>query len=185
MSVGTDTTKAARELAAIKRRKDAWPYPWVYPPAESIPVNLFGAVAIPATSEQVIIPFAQSTQPDGSYLVPNAMLFVLKAIVWECNGYADFAGDGSVYGTLDVNQPLGGAFPSGAAVKDLQKVTVNLGSLGLGKITPYQWRIDGKQQVIFEPRTVLRWKVLNVSATPGAAVAAAAGLFGFLIPEGV
>lgn len=180
-TLGPTFTAHARQLANRQNAKSAWPYPWIYPPAAAVPVTLYGGVAMPADSDpQAIIPFANGTLSDGGYLVPNGFSFNLAALIFQASvaGALNSAlapGDGTLIWTLDVDQPLGQTFPSGAALKDFSAVTVPMGSWEFGwfrLFMPYT----------VEARHEIRAKILNVSNTTSD-VYVSAGLFGYLLAE--
>ena len=179
--LGPSFTSKARAVEAQRAAKTKWPYPWIFAPEESIPVTLYGGVAMPAdTDPQAIIPFKNGNLPDGGYKVPNGFIFNLAGVIFQASIAGAYnsvfaPGDGSLIYTLDVDQPLGQSIPSGVGLKDFSAVTVPLGSWEFG-----YFRLMRSYMV--EARHDIRAKILNVSNTTADAVISA-GLFGYLLPE--
>ena len=180
--LGPSFTAKAREVEQQRLAKQTWPYPYIYPPEHAIPVSVGLGPTVPGvTTAGVAMPAIGSQAEVMQYQVPNGFAFWLQAVIAEAraSGALSFPfapGDGSIYWTLDVDQPLGQTFPSGVPVKDFQAVQVPLGSWELGTQFPL------RMPLLFEARHILRWKFTNVSNT-SANVWCSAGLFGFLVSE--
>jgi hypothetical protein len=180
--IGPSVTAKAREVERQRNAKAEWPYQWIYPPGVAIPVSIglqptvpgvaTAGVAMPAIGDQVEV---------CEYTVPNGFAFWLREVIAEARAAGvpslPFApGDGSVFWTLDVDQPLGAVFPTGAPVKDFGQVQVPLGAWEIGCRFPLD------MPILFEARHTLRWKFTNVSNDTDD-VWISCGLFGFLVPE--
>lgn len=181
-TLGPTFVSKARQVEAQREAKNQWPYRYIYPPESAIPVSVGLGPTVPGVNTAGIAMPAEGDQGlVVQYEVPNGFTFWLREVIADARASGvqslPFApGDGSIFWTLDVDQPIGQAFPSGAPVKDFANVQVPLGSWEYGIRFPLDMPLD------FTARHTLRWKFTNVSNTT-ADVWCSAGLFGFLVPE--
>lgn len=160
---GRDALEAAEALRQETANKERWPYPHVYPPPSSTPVNVITTtpVAVPAAAAQVEV---------LEYTVPSGKRFIMQGIIQQIFAGAFTPGDG--IWTVDQNSPLGVTNVQASPVPYLARVVTPLGSF---TIEPFLLL----RAYEFEPLTQLRSKFTNVSAGAGVLLS---GFFGYLIP---
>lgn len=160
---GPDLVRAGDAVRRAEKNRDAWPFPHVYPPVNSIRRNPTGYVVSPSTGSQALI---------LAWTVPSGFWF-----------YMDWLGLYASYGTftlgdflftVDKNTPLG--VPGlGAVLTDLENVPFPFGAFTNGPI-----RLPRSE--LFSPLDVIRAKVTNVSAPVGSPTTFGAYFGGWLVP---
>jgi hypothetical protein len=159
---GSDAVRAA----ALLRRsaKEAFPFPWSYPPANSNHVFARGSVSVPleATETEVL-----------AYTVPNNLLFCPVYAVFQLAGSsaaAWVAGDGNVSWSITVNTPAGSTSAQGYPYKDYGNVLWPLGSFAGG----FPWPINPGEKSILNSRDVIR---ISVTVNSNAVIPQDSGQF--------
>ena len=165
IATGPESIRAAVAIQeAIQDRRDAWPFPHVYPPETSERRDPMGSVAIPAPAAQALI---------LQFNVPSAYCFYLAQVGLFYSGSAFNFGD--FFFTIDQNTPLGA--PNGLSIPlvDWQNIPFPLGDVGHGPITL-------PRAHLFAPEDQIRCKVTNVNLGGGGG-SFGAWLGGWIIPS--
>ena len=152
MLSGVDSVRAADSyLHALLGRRDAWPYPHIYPPPNATDVNVVGSLAIPTagTGDAEVV----------AYQVPSGKRFYLTHVVMGANitvvpGQALF--------TVDRNRPL-------PVITNYQFMPehglINV-PFALGSFVPGDpWPLRRARE--FEPLDVVRIKANNLFLSAG------------------
>jgi len=152
---------------------DKWPYWWEHPRANDQFVQRVASVVMPALDTLTDVVTLE---------VPSGYRFVLKAILHTFQTGIDGApafvdGSGDILWSLTVNAPAGTSASAiaGYTLPDMANMAEQRGSLVNGP-----WPVMGYS--VFDPYTVLRYKVLNVSGPIGAPNYTTCGLFGWWEP---
>lgn len=166
MFSGVDSVRAAKDLLnSMQSRRDAWPYPHVYPPPNAEDVHVVAAVATPALAVQVAV---------ITYQVQSGKRFYLQGVLLSCTG-ASTVIPGAALWTIDRNIPIGIANTQGSVEHGLVAVPFPLGS---SAVEP--WRLQRARE--FEPLDIVRVKGTNVALAVGAPNYFVCGLFGYEVP---
>ncbi len=168
MFSGVDSIRAANELQrAIQARRDAWPYPHVYPPPDSQDVFVITPLAVPVAP-------ASLTAVILTYQVQSGKKFFQKGVIFGYVGGTFTPGDATF--TEDRNSALGSVNKQFLPEHGLTNVGVLLGGQVNGSyVEPFVLQ----RARDFEPLDVIRIKATNVNLTGGVFVA---GLFGWEVP---
>jgi len=152
---GPESVKAADNLRQIVERRDAWPYPHVYPPPESERRNPGGYIAMPAVSATPVLVF--------QYKVPSGLQFDLQAVMFcaVTTGMVPIGNPGDVLYTINRNTPATGTAPQGYPLADFQLVPFAFGS-------PVNGPVLLPRSENFQPTDIVSLYVTNVAAGPGA-----------------
>ena len=161
---GPASVTAARELMlAEQARRDAWPYPHVYPPPQSEDVHVISTAAVGTAGTGVPVEVLK-------YTVQSGRRFFLRAVLFQCDVTVSI---GAALFTLDRNASVGG---TSNTQYDPEHGLVNIPMvLGSNMVCP--WYLQRPR--IFEPLDVVRVKALNVDLGGGNFVA---GIFGWDVP---
>lgn len=121
VATGPETAKIASDNRAAIARRDEWPFPWVYPPPDSIRRNPMGtaATAAPAASALVL-----------TFTVPQGFKFELTGIlagVYSAN-MQPVGNPGDYLFSVTRDQPFTGNAPQGNTLADLYQIPFYLGS---------------------------------------------------------
>jgi hypothetical protein len=160
---GPDAIRAADAIRRAERNRDAWPFPHVYPPVNSMRRDPMGYCFAPAAAAQAVI---------LGYTVPSGYWFWMKWIGLYYQGET-FVPGGFLL-TVDKNTPLGMA-GFGSVLTDLQNIPFPLGSFEHGPI-------ELPRTELLAPEDWLQAKVYNVSVTPGSPNTFGAYFGGWLVP---
>lgn len=165
IAVGPDSARAADAIRkAVQDRRDAWPYPHVYPPENSIRRDPTGTVVCPAQGVQdVILTF---TVPQGNYFYMQALGLFFNSQTFN---FGDFLF------TVDKNVPLGVTTFQGVPLTDWQNIAFPWGSSAVGPVPL-------ARAELFAPSDVIRAKVTNVNLNGGAPNWFGAIFAGYLVP---
>jgi hypothetical protein len=168
MFSGVDSVRAANELQrAIQARRDAWPYPHVYPPPDSLDVFVISTVAVPVAPAALTIVAL-------TYQVQSGKKFFQAGVIFGFQGGSFTPGDATF--TEDRNSALNSANNQFLPEHGLVNVPVLLGGQINGSyVEPFLFRRARE----FEPLDVIRIKPTNVNLTGGTFVA---GIFGWEVP---
>ncbi len=162
---GPDLIRAADAVRRAELNRDAWPFPHVYPPVNSIRRNPSAFIAAPATgvgNQAVILAFS----------IPSGYWFYLEFLGLFYLG--ESALPGAFTFTVDRNVPLG-LTGQGNVLTDLGNVGFPIGSFANGP-----WRLPRTE--LLAPTDLLQAKVVNNSVTP--TVNAFGAVFGgWLVPS--
>ena len=161
---GPSDMKAADELRKVMERRDLWPYPWVYPPPDSIRRNPAGAILAPVASDIIL-----------TFQVPQGFQYDLQGVmfgIFTTNMLA-VGNPGDFTFSVTKNQPQTGTVLQGVAIADFLNFPFPLGS-------PLQRPFPLPRSENFGPTDVIRVEVTNVSGTAGAPNYALAMLAGWL-----
>jgi hypothetical protein len=160
---GPDLIRAGDAVRRAEKNRDAWPFPHVYPPVNSIRRNPMGYCLAPAAAAQAVI---------LSWTVPSGFWFYMKFLGLYYSG--ETAAPGAFLLTLDRNTPLGVA-GLGSVSTDLQSVPFPMGSFEHGPV-------ELPRTELFAPEDWIQAKVYNVSVTPGTPNSFGAYFGGWLVP---
>lgn len=168
VATGPEATKALDALRAVEARRDAWPFPWVYPTEGTIRRNPMGFIASPAiglANQATILTFG----------VPSGYIFELQGLLIGAytTGMIGVGSPGDFSFSLDKNTPLGGGALQGSPLADLSVIPFNLGSLITGPMPL-------PRSETFAPTDIIRAKVINNSGGVGAPVFCCAMFAGWL-----
>jgi hypothetical protein len=170
---GVDSVRAADQLRrAVQDRRDAWPYPHVYPPPNSKDVHVIGTSVTGAQS----IPPGLGPGPQITvltYQVQSGKRFYLKAILLTYVGGAFVPGDALF--TIDRNSAVGSSNTQFLPEHGLVNIPVQLGS----NLT-VPWPLQRARE--FEPLDVVRINAANVNLGVGDGNFYVCGLFGYELP---
>ena len=164
---GREALEAAEALRREVENRDRWPYPHVYPPPNSTPVN---KITSPAVNVPAAGPANQVTVLE--YTVPSGKRFIMQGIIQQEIGATFLPGDGTWL--VDQNTPLVLTSVQSSPVPYLSDLIVPLGSFSF---EPFPF----KRAYEFEPLTVLRSKFTNVNLGEDSGKLVS-GFFGYLIP---
>jgi len=164
IAIGPESVRAATAIQdAIQGRRDAWPFPHVYPPETSERRDPMGQCGVPAAGTQ-----AQILQ----FAVPSGFYFYLAQLGLFASGSNYNFGD--FIFTVDQDTPLGATPATSIPLVDWQSIPFPLGDVGHGPITL-------PRAELFAPENVIRAKVLNVNLGGGGG-SFGAWFGGWLIP---
>jgi hypothetical protein len=160
---GPDLIRAGDAVRRAEKNRDAWPFPHVYPPVNSIRRDPMGYCLAPAVNAQAVI---------LAWSVPSGFWFYMERLGLY------YQGETFVFGgfllTVDRNTPLG--IPGiGSTETDLQNIPFPLGSFEHGPI-----ELDRTQ--LFAPEDLIQAKLTNISVTPGTPNCFGAYFGGWLVP---
>src|ERR1039458_15954 len=160
---GPDLMRAGDAIRRAEKNRDAWPFPHVYPPVNSIRRDPMGYCLAPAAAAQVVI---------LGWSVPSGYWFFMKWLGLYYQGETFAAG--AFLLTVDRNTPLG--IPGlGSVETDLQNIPFPFGSFEHGLI-------ELPRTQLFAPEDLIQAKVTNVSITPGTPNSFGAYFGGWLVP---
>lgn len=162
---GPEAMRAAEKLRKQQERLASWPYPHLFPPPDSIPVNQIGAaVACPAPGVSVTL---------LTYQVSVGFRFFLTAILQSFDASMN-AGDAQW--TVSVsNLRTGGA--TSQLVQGLAATIIPLGDWRYGT----RWQFDRAYEFGAQEQVTSAVANLVLGAGSGNFVS---GFFGFLVPVG-
>ena len=150
---GPEATMAADAKRQLEAQRNLWPYPWVYPPPDSIRRNPAGTVIAPdAAASSIIL----------AYQVPQGFQFELTHVlfgVYSTNMSAAGAPGDFTY-SITRNKPSTGTVLQGVAINDFINFPLPLGS-------PTQGAFQLARSENFGPTDVIRVTVTNVNGNPG------------------
>jgi hypothetical protein len=154
---------AAERLRQALRRRERWPYDFIFPPSETVPVNELHFLSAPLAGGPAVVVF--------SFLVPAGYRFFLDAIQTDYTEGSPFQ-PGAALWTVDVNSlsPNAQAMP----VQGLTALPVPLGSVAFGTRWPFERPYE------FAALSVVRSTVQNVSLVGGEF---SSGFFGYLVAD--
>lgn len=163
---GPDAMRAAEELRQKQNREKRWPYEFLFPPPESLPVNGgsqgVGFVAVPNAPGPVTV---------AQFQVQSGFRFIMTGILQAYDDGVFLPGD--TLWTVTVN-PQGGVQAN--PVQGLIQSPVPMGSWKFGT---GPWHFDRPYE--FAPLDLISSVANNVSlASAGSYVS---GFFGYLIPD--
>jgi hypothetical protein len=160
---GPDLIRAGEAVRRAEKNRDAWPFPHVYPPVNSLRRNPTGYVALPAVASQAVI---------LAFSIPSGFWFYLEYVGLYYQGGAINPGD--ILFTVDRNSPLG-ATGQGNVLTDLENVPFPFGSYANGPI-----RLPRTE--LIAPTDLLQAKGTNVAASAGSPNWFGASFGGWLVP---
>jgi len=165
---GPDTIRAADAVRRAEKNRDAWPFPHVYPPVNSIRRDPCGSILAPAVgvaNQAVILAFQ----------IPSGYWFYLKWLGLYYTG--ETFTFGSFLFTVDKNVPLD-LVGIGNVLTDFGNIPFpfNTSASGIGPV-------ELPRTELLAPSDLLQAKVTNVSVTPGAPNAFGAYFGGWLVPS--
>lgn len=165
VATGPEGVKAADKLREMIARRDLWPFPWVYPPPDSMRRNPSGSILTPAQGASAIV---------LAFQVPQGFQFELQAVMFcaVTAGMVVVGSPGDFTWTVNRNTPLTGTAPQGSPLADFQAIPFNWGS-------PSQGPVELPRSENFGPTDIIRVYCNNVSGDAGAPNFAVAQLFGW------
>jgi hypothetical protein len=168
MYSGVDSVRSATELQrAIQNRRDAWPYPHVYPPPNSKDVFVIGTATVPVAPASLTVTVL-------TYQVQSGKRFYQSGVIFGYVGGSFVPGDAKF--TEDRNSALGSSNKQFLPEHGLINVPVLLGGQVNGSyVEPFVFARTRE----FEPLDVIRIKATNVNLGGGSFVA---GIFGWELP---
>lgn len=164
MFSGPDSVRATDALRlAIQARRDAWPYPHVYPPPNAIDVNAIGSVVTQAHGAAAVAVMTYQVNAGKRFYLRRVLLGANVTIV-----------PGQALFTIDRNSPIG--------ITDTQFLPehgfVNIGFQMGSQTIP--WYLDRARE--FGPLDIIRIKAVNVGLSVGDPNYYVCGLFGYEVP---
>lgn len=165
-ATGPDSARAAYAIKQALDRRDAWPYPHVYPPWNSERRNPTGYITAPAAGAANQATILTFTVPSGYWFYLDRLGLFFTGQVWT---FGDFLF------SVDKNTPLGGGTYQGVPLTDLQNIGFTFGSVAVGPV-----KLDRCE--LFAPDDVIRAKIINVNIGAPGANAFGAWFGGWLIP---
>lgn len=168
---GPEDVRAAAKLSEVLTRRDNWPFPWVYPPPDSIRRNPTASSSAPGWC---IMPTVGNSALVLQYAVPSGFQFDLQAVMFApvTTGYVLIGNPGDYTFTINRNTPSTGSAPQGSPLADFQGVPFPFGS-------PQQGPVKLERAENFGPTDIIRVYVNNVSGDSGAPNYAVAMLAGW------
>lgn len=152
IAIGPESVRAAQAIErAIEGRRDAWPFPHVYPPETSERRDPTGWTAVPAAGAANQALILQFSVPSGYYFYLQQL-----GLFYSGTGFAF----GDFIFTVDQNTPLGGGGFQGVPLVDWQSIGFPFGDIGHGPLTL-------PRAELFSPEDVIRAKVVNVNLGGG------------------
>ena len=156
---GPEAVKAMFQTDQEQRRRDQWPFPWLFPPESAEPVFRVNSILAPALGTQVEV---------LEYSVPAGLQFAFCGIIQLYAGAGFNIGSPDILWTVDTDSPIGVPAIMANPLPGLDQISLPLGGfmgpsgfLG-GLAAP--WRFE--KPFILKPETELRSKatpVQNVS----------------------
>lgn len=165
IAYGPDAVRAAATIKAELDRRNAWPFPHIYAPVNSIRRDPCGTVVCPAQDAQVTI---------LTFAIPQGFYFYMSQLGLFFNSSTFNPGD--FLFTVDKNVPLGGGALQGVPLTDWQNIPFPWGGFQNGP-----WNLSRNE--LFAPSDVIRAKVTNVNLNEGAPNFFGAVFGGYLVPE--
>jgi len=165
---GPDAARAADAVRKQRANQENWPYPYVYPPPDALPVQVI-------TLTPVAVPAAAGTVVVLQYQVPSGFHFVMQGIVTQIQGGVTPMPWGAGLWTVDVNAPLGVANKQATPVHGLTAIPAPLGSFG------GPWIFQRAYE--FEALDIIRSKFTNVSYADGLPNVLMSAFVGYLVPS--
>ncbi len=166
---GPDATRALEKIRQTHANQEAWPYPHVYPPVNSIPVNETNSVVTDVlTSTSVIL----------TYKVPTGFKFIMNGCIL---GYINAGGlgafvPGQALWTVKLNSIPGVTNIQASPVQGLTLLKMPLGNFLTGHI----WYFSRAYE--FAPLDVLRATAQNIGLGVGDPNYFTAAFVGWLVP---
>jgi hypothetical protein len=155
---------AAERVRTLLARRLAWPYSFLFPKQETIPINQLASIDAPLNGVVTVVLL---------YQVPSGFRFIMQGLLQDCS--APLA-PGDVSWTVDDNSPAV-LDVQRMGVQGLSNVQVPLGSVALG----IPWSLP--RPYTFEPLTFVRSKITTTAAVPpGPGTRFTSGFFGYLEP---
>ena len=132
-----------------QRRRDQWPYPWLFAPESAEPVFRCGSIVVPALGTQVEV---------LEYTVPAGMQFAFCGLIQIYAGAGFNQGSSDIVWTVDTDSPLGVPAIMANPLPGLDQISIPLGGfMGpsgfLGGLTA-PWRFE--KPFVLKPETQLR-----------------------------
>ena len=156
---GPEAVKAMFQVDQEQRRRDSWPFPWLFPPQSAEPVFRVGSVAVPAYGAEIEV---------LRYDVPAGLQFAFCGIIQLFSGAGFNIGSSDIVWTVDTDSPIGVPAIMANPLPGLDQISLPLGGFmglsgSLGGATAF---LRFEKPFILKPETVLRSKatpVANVS----------------------
>jgi hypothetical protein len=164
---GPESAKATDKLRLECEKRDAWPFPWVYPPPNSERRNPMGLILTPAVA---------ATAEILAFTVDQGYQFEMLGLIVGVytSGMLPIGNPGDFTFSITRNLPTTGTVPlQGSPLADLQNIPFPLGNPGF---MPFPL----PRSEHFGPTDVIRATVLNVSGGVGAPNFALAMFTGWL-----
>jgi hypothetical protein len=164
---GPESAKATDKLRIECEKRDAWPFPWVYPPPNSERRNPMGNILAPAVGATATI---------LAFTVDQGYQFELMGLILGVftTGMLAIGNPGDFTFSVTRNLPTSGTVPlQGSPLADLQNIPFPLGN-------PLFMPFPLPRSENFGPTDVIRANVTNVSGTGGAPNFALAMFCGWL-----
>lgn len=155
---GPEAVKQMNAAQQLQDRRDGWPYPWIYPPANAKPRTPSNSILCPAinTLTEVL-----------EFTVPTGFQFAFCGLIQIFSGVGYIPGDQDILWVIDVDAPIGVASVEGFPLPDLDNLALPLGgfvgtpAIG-GAAAPWMF----PKPHILKPNQVLRSKVFLPTLNP-------------------
>ena len=166
IATGPQQVKAIDALRRELERRDQWPFPWVFPPPDSLRRNPTGSVLTPAVGVQATI---------LTFTIPQGYQFELVGLLFcaVTTGMVLIGNPGDYTFSVDRNTPLGGGALQGGPLADLTAVSFPFGSPAIGAMPL-------PRSETLAPNDTVRVKITNVAGAAGAPNYGIAMLTGWL-----
>ena len=150
IAIGPESVRAGQAIQrAIEGRRNAWPFPHVYPPETSERRDPTGWTSVPAANVQAQI--LQFSVPSGYYFYLQQLGLFFEGATFN---FGDFLF------TVDLNTPLGAPAYQSVPLNDWQSIGFPFGSINHGPLTL-------PRAELFSPEDIIRAKVTNVNLGGG------------------